>query len=131
MQSISGCVRFGVTVHAVQRHRDDGLHLGPGQLCQRGGVQQQQETRSLRSRLHHDTQQHSCNTDQQWKHTSYILLYFLVLVLHAASNIKSVCTVCVTHYSCVFYRTTLHFARIAVEPCGTVAKVLILNVPSD
>lgn len=64
-----GCVRLGVTVHAVQRHRDDGLHLGSGQLCQRGGVQHQQETRSLGSWFHDDAQQDPWNTEKlfMWK----------------------------------------------------------------
>lgn len=61
---ISGCVRPGSWfVHAVEGQRDDGVDLRPGQFCQCHGIQHQQEAWSLCTRLHHDTQQHTCNTD--------------------------------------------------------------------
>lgn len=58
------CVRSGSWfVHAVEGHRDDGVDLCPGHFCQFGGIQHQQETWSLCTRLHHDTQQHTCNAN--------------------------------------------------------------------
>lgn len=61
---ILGCVRPGSWfVHAVEGHRDDGVDLRPGQFCQFHGIQHQQEAWSLCTRLHHDTQKHTCNTD--------------------------------------------------------------------
>lgn len=82
---VDGKELFSRLVHAVEGDGRYDVHLGPGDLRQVLGVEDQAVRRSLSSRTHHDGQQHTCTTFSQ---------VILLLTQHTTRHmqISSVCS---------------------------------------